>query len=97
MKTRYANTFEYGQKLAKYLIGFAVVICLASVLFMPKGSIVQTIAAILGMALIVATIYVTYKYCRCPHCGKHIVAGVFAVKTCPACRRSLVTGKKIRK
>ena len=97
MKARYGYTFEYGQKLAKYLIGFAVVVCVSSVLFMPKGSLLQTISALMGLALLAATVYVTIKYCRCPHCGKRIVAGVFAVKNCPACHRSLVTGKKIRK
>ena len=35
--------------------------------------------------------------CRCPNCGKVIFLGVLAVNTCPRCKRSLVTGNKVKK
>ena len=46
---------------------------------------------------IIAIIYVDIKYCRCPNCGKVILLGVLAINTCPRCKHSLTTGKKVKK
>lgn len=97
MKARYDRTFEYGKKIAKYLMIFAIVLCLASLFLTPEGSYLQAALVIMSFVLIVSTVYVMYKYCRCPYCGKRIMAGVLAVTACPRCHRSLTTGKRIKK
>ena len=47
--------------------------------------------------MFIAIIYIAAKYCRCPNCGKHIILGVLAIETCPRCKHSLTTGKKVKK
>lgn len=96
MKARYDRTFEYGKNISKYFIIFAILLCVASLL-VPQGTYLQGIMIIATLALLVATVVVLYKYCRCPYCGKRIMMGVLRVTSCPRCRRSLTTGKKIKK
>lgn len=95
MKARFDRTFEYGRNISKYLVIFAIVLCVFSLL-VPQGTYVQFILIAATFGLIVATIVVMYKYCRCPYCGKRIMMGVLQIKACPRCRRSLTTGKKMR-
>ena len=97
MKARYDRTFEYGQKIVKYLLILIIVLAFASVLLVPKGSTAQLILVIAAFAIVAVLLAVIYKYCRCPYCGKRIFAGVLAVKSCPNCRRNLITGKKVKK
>ncbi len=97
MKAKYDRTFEYGKKISKYLIIFALILCVASLVFASQGSYLQMILVIATIGLMIATIVVMYKYCRCPYCGKHIMMGILAVTNCPRCRRSLTTGKKVKK
>ena len=97
MKARYDRTFEYGQKIVKYLLILVIILGLASALLVPSGSTYQTILIVTAFALIAATLVVIYKFCRCPYCGKRIFGGVLAVKSCPSCRRNLTTGKKVKK
>lgn len=95
MKARYNRTFEYGKKMSKYCIIFSIVLCVISLL-VTQGSVVQIVLTVATVAMMVATVVCIYKYCICPYCGKHIVTGVLTVKNCPRCRRSLVSGKKIK-
>lgn len=97
MKAHYDRTFEYGQKIVKYLLILVIVLGLASALLVPQNSTAQWVLVIAAFAMIAAALFVIYKYCRCPYCGKRIFGGVLAVKSCPKCRRNLVTGKKVKK
>ena len=95
MKARYDRTFEYGKKMAKYLIIFSLVVCVCSLL-VPQGSYAQVIMVCATVVLMIATIIVMYRFCRRPYCGKRIMAGVLVAKSCPRCHRSLTTGKKVK-
>lgn len=93
---RNANDFVYGRGLVKKLLIASVITCAVS-LFMPQQSMIQLAAISLTTIMFVTTIVCLIKYCRCPHCGKIIFTGVLAVKQCPRCRRSLESGKKIKR
>ena len=97
MKARYDRTFDYGKKMSKYLIIFSLIVCVASLLFTETGSVAQVVLLCATIGLIVATLVVMYKFCRCPYCGKHIMMGVLVVKSCPRCHRDLSSGKKTKK
>lgn len=97
MKARYSNTFEYGKKMAKYLLIFALILCAASLLLAPGGSYLQVILMIVTFAVMIATVVVMYRFCRCPYCGKHIMTGILTITSCPRCHRNLSTGKKTKK
>jgi hypothetical protein len=93
----YENSFTHGRDLMKkFLIG-AVISCVLSLVFAAVGSPLQSIFFILTVVIFFSTIYVTYKYCCCPHCGKHIMLGVLKITTCPRCHHNLITGKKAKK
>ncbi len=96
MKAKYNNTFEYGRKIAKYLAFFALGVCAASLLA-PEGSAVKAVLLAAGFVLLAATLVVMYKFCRCPYCGKRILTGILTLSNCPRCRRSLVSGKKVKR
>ena len=97
MKARYAKTFEYGKQMAKTSVICAVAACAVSIFFLPAESTIQLVGLGLSAVLMIATLVIMYKYCRCPYCGKHILMGVLTVKACPACRRNLESGKKAKK
>lgn len=97
MKARFDRTFEYGKSIARYLVISAVIAGLCALFFTQTGSYAQLTLILVSTALLVATVVVIYKYCRCPYCGKHIVAGVLRVSSCPSCRRDLSTGRKVKK
>ena len=92
----YANNFVYGRELMKKLLVGSVIAAVAAYVFQAN----QTVSAVLtGICLILfaSVIYIMVKFCRCPNCGKVIFLGVLAVNTCPRCKRSLVTGNKVKK
>ena len=97
MKVRYKPTFEYGRNLAKYLLVGSVVFVLAALMLVPGGSVAQAILIALSFVLMAALVFVIVKYCRCPYCGRVIAAGVLRTTVCPGCRRSLSTGRKVKK
>ncbi len=90
------NDFQYGQERVKQLMGAAVVSCLLAVLcnFSPALQIGLTM---LTLAAAVWAFVIIFRYCKCPSCGKQIAFGVLALKTCPKCKRSLISGNKIKK
>ena len=91
----YINGFIYGRDLLKKVIMATVVCCVLSVVFRENVTL-QGIFAAATLILFFAGVYIDYKHCRCPHCGKVIFLGVLAVKACPKCKRNLVTGKKVK-
>ncbi len=97
MKRIYENTFVQGRELVKRFFAAAMIAAVLGIVCEQLGSPVAPYLLILTTVIMIATVYVMYKYCRCPHCGKHIMAGVFVATTCPSCRRSLITGKKQKK
>ena len=97
MKVRYKPTFEYGRNLAKYLLVGSVIFVLAALMLVPTGSVAQVILIALSFVLMAALVFVIVKYCRCPYCGRVIAAGVLRTTVCPGCRRSLSTGRKVKK
>ena len=97
MKARYERTFEYGKSIARYLLMAAVIFGLAAFLLVPDNRLAQLILILASFGAMVAMVVVMYRYCRCPYCGKRIIAGALAVSSCPTCRRSLSTGKKVKK
>ena len=97
MKARFGRTFEYGKNVARYLIFGAFIFGFAAFLLVPNNMLAQMILIFASMGMVIATVVVLYRFCRCPYCGKRIIAGALAVTSCPACRRSLSTGKKMKK
>lgn len=98
MKKVYENTFVHGRELTKKLVIATVIGCALSLLFMVQGNTTMQFLLIgfttIGM---IGSVYVIFKYCVCPHCGKHITMGLLVIENCPRCRRNLVTGKKGKK
>lgn len=97
MKNVYGNTFVQGRELVKKLFTAAVIGAVLSIVCNQLGSPVAPYLVGLTLVIMGTTVYVMAKYCRCPHCGKRIMTGVLVATTCPSCRRSLVTGKKMKK
>lgn len=97
MKKAHENTFAQGRELVKKLMAAALI---SGILGLVCDQLSHPVAPyILGLTVIImaTTIYVMVTYCRCPHCGKRILTGILVATTCPSCRRSLVTGKKVKK
>lgn len=92
----YTNDFTYGRDLLKKIL-FAAVGTSVVTLIVRDNPTMQTVFAALTVLLFLTAIAVVAKYCRCPHCGRVIFLGVLAISTCPGCKRSLVTGKKVKK
>ncbi len=95
MKT-YVNDFVYGRELMKKLLICTVALALLAFVFQSNQT-VSTVLTVATLVLFASVLYIMIKFCRCPNCGKVIFLGVLAVNTCPKCKRSLVTGKKVKK
>ena len=92
----YINSFIRGRELLKKLLVSDMVTAIIAA-FTRSNPMVMGVFSIATVLLFIAIIYVDIKYCRCPNCGKVIFLGVLAVNTCPRCKRSLVTGNKVKK
>lgn len=92
----YTNDFTYGRERVKKFMIAAAVSCAVS-LFLPQYSAIQLGLMALTVLSFATAVVIVFKYCRCPSCGKVIFLGVLRVTACPRCRRSLTTGKKIKK
>ena len=92
----YINGFLRGRELLKKLLigDFAAAILATFTRGTPNLMIFFSMATLI---LFIAIIYVAVKFCRCPNCGKLILLGVLAIDTCPRCKHSLITGKKVKK
>ena len=97
MKPKFTSNFEYGKRTSKYCIIAAIILCLASILLVPQGTMAQFILLVAAFATIIAAFVVMYRNCRCPYCGKRIMTGVLVVTSCPRCHRNLSTGRKSKK
>ena len=95
MKT-FTNNFTYGRNLLKQIIIGAIVTTVMTFIFRANPTWSAVFSA-LTIGLFIASVVVVVKYCRCPHCNRVIFLGVMALNACPTCKRSLLTGKKIKK
>lgn len=93
----YGNSFVQSQELAKKLAIATVIFAVGSFVSIGADSAIQFSFLALTFVLCALTVYVIIRYCRCPHCGKRIYFGVLKARTCPACHRDLVNGKKTKK
>ena len=96
MKPSYPNNFARGQKLVRYLLALSIVAALAGWLLYAENSTAQVLCIVLSLAMMIALVVTILRDCRCPHCGKRILAGALAVKVCPSCHRDLRSGKKVK-
>ena len=97
MKARFDRSMEYGKQLVRFFLLLTFVLGLAALLLANGNQTLQLIlliASFVSLGMMAASIW---RYCRCPYCGKRIIAGALAAKSCPACHRSLETGKKLKK
>lgn len=91
---KYNNNFLYGRDLLKKLLIIMAVTAVGSVFL---NGIWQSVLLWATVAMFAVSIWIIYKYCRCPHCGNVIFLGVLAIKQCPRCKYDLATGRKIKK
>ena len=92
----YVSEFAYGKDLLKKIIIAATLFCVLTLITSGNHS-VQLVFSVLTVACFVAAVVVDVRYCRCKHCGKVVFLGVLTITSCPRCKRSLETGKKIKK
>ena len=92
----HVSDFERGQKIVKILIALAIGLCVAALMFSRENSTQQTWLIAGAATCLVGVVVVALRFCRCPHCGKRIINGVLVLKVCPKCKRSLITGKKVK-
>ena len=97
MKARFEHSMERGRSLARFFLLLTFVLGLAAVLLAAGNVTLQLILILASFASLIVLFYVIWRYCRCPYCGKRIIAGALAAKSCPSCNRSLETGKKLKK
>ena len=94
----YVNGFVHGREMCRKTIygalGCGVVSLIARFIGLPYLQLFFSMATVI---LFIATVVIIVRECRCPHCGKVIFLGVLAVTSCPKCKRSLTTGKKVKK
>lgn len=96
MKTPISD-FERGRRIVLVMIAVALALGLGALLFTQEGTVENTVLAVASLVGIVAVIFAAMHFCRCPHCGKRIINGVLTLKVCPNCKRSLITGQKIKR
>lgn len=86
--------FEKAKRLVTILLVFSIMACVVGLLFGHgnREFLIGTAAAALASLLLAG--FVIVKYCRCPWCGKLLLRRMFAVRTCPDCRRDIETGKR---
>ncbi|MBQ5405164.1 MAG: hypothetical protein IIU18_00820 [Oscillospiraceae bacterium] len=97
MKARFESSFERGQELVRYCMFGAVATGVCALVFTETGSVAQMVLIFLSAGLLAAMLVCAAKFCRCPSCGKRIIAGALAVTVCPNCRRDLRSGRKVKK
>ena len=89
--------FERGRKIVMVLVALAILFGVLGLMFTTENSRAQIIYIMSAFACIIGIVITSLTLCRCPHCGKRILNGVLVVKVCPRCKRSLATGKKVKR
>ncbi len=91
------SDFERGRNIVKVLVALAVAFSLIALMFTKENTSQNLYLILAALACIVGVVFVSLRFCRCPHCGKRILNGVLVLKVCPKCKRSLLTGAKVKK
>ena len=97
MKARYDRSMDYGRSLARFFLLLTFLLGLAALLLFAGNETMQLILILASFVSLGGLFYVIWRYCRCPYCGKRIIAGALAAKSCPSCHRDLESGKKLKK
>ncbi len=97
MKASYESGFERGQDLVRYFLVGSIACGVGALFFTRTGTPVNVFLILLSMGLLIGMLICAWKFCRCPSCGRHIIAGALAVRVCPSCHRDLRSGKKVKK
>ena len=97
MNPQYESGFERGKKIVRYLLVGSIACGVCALFFTQTGSPLNIALIMLSSVLLIAMLVCAWSFCRCPHCGKHIIAGALAVQVCPSCHRDLRSGKKVKK
>lgn len=93
----YGNDFVTGRELAKKIAILVALFAGFGILLGFINPLYQMVVSIFAVILMITLFVVVYKRCVCPHCGKHIVLGVLQATTCPRCKRSLISGRKVKR
>ena len=93
----HVSDFERGRKIVQVLLVLAIAFGVIALVFTAENSNQQMVFILAAFACLVGLVITSLTLCRCPHCGKHIMNGVLVVKICPKCKRSLTTGKKVKR
>ena len=97
MKARYERSMDSGRSLARFFLLCTFLLGLAALLLAQGNQVLQLILILGSFASLGCMFYAVWRYCRCPYCGKRIIAGVLVARSCPSCHRSFETGKKLKK
>ena len=93
----HVSDFERGRKIVLVLLILAIAFGIIALVFCAENSGQQMAYILAAFVCIVGIVITSVLLCRCPHCGKRILTGVLVVKVCPKCKRSLTTGKKVKR
>ena len=93
----HVSDFERGRKIVQILLVLAIVFGVTALVFTAENSNQQFVFILAAFVCLLGLVITSLTLCRCPHCGKHILNGVLVVKICPKCKRSLTTGKKVKR
>ncbi len=91
------SKFDRGRKIIVIFVALAILFGVLALMFTTENSRAQVIYVLAAFACIAGVIITSLTMCRCPYCGKRILNGVLVVKVCPKCKRSLSTGKKVKR
>jgi hypothetical protein len=94
---KHLSAFERGRRIVVAMIAITILLSAATLLFTEDGSTERMVLTLAAFGGLIGTVGATLHFCRCPHCGKRILAGVMVATVCPKCRHSLITGEKVKK
>ena len=91
------SDYETARDRLRTVMIAAAIACVGSLLTPQSFLSLKLFLTIATILLFVTMLFIIVRGCRCPHCGKRILTGVLVVKVCPKCKRSLTTGKKVKR
>ena len=94
---QHQSPFERGRNIVRTLIVLAIAFGVLGLMFSGENITQQMTFLLAALACVAGVVVASLTLCRCPYCGKRIVSGVLVVKVCPQCRRSLSTGRKVKR
>jgi len=89
--------FDKAKNAVKTCLVICMLLCLVSVICTSLNPQLSFIATIVSMLFFFLSFAIALLYCKCSHCGKRILLGMFKLQRCPKCQYDLVTGEKYTK